>query len=159
MKFFFGFALTLFFCFQMKAQTTTNKLQNAKPDSTKKTLIIEASCGQCQFGMSGKGCNLAVRIDGKSYFIDAADIDSFGDAHSDDGFCEAIRTAEVQGEIINNRFKATYFKLLLATEKTLLRANNYLKLYFSDTKNFPSTYYFIRIHTSEGSINRKIVLQ
>jgi len=101
----------------MKAQTTPNKLQNAKPDSTKETLIVEASCGQCQFGMSGKGCSLAVRVDGKSYFVDGADIDSFGDAHSDDGFCEAIRTAEVQGEIINNRFKATYFKLIPATEK------------------------------------------
>ncbi len=120
MKFSFTVILSLFFCFQLKAQTTPTLsivLQNAKPDSTKETLIVEASCGQCQFGMSGKGCNLAVRIDDKAYFVDGADIDSFGDAHSDDGFCEAIRTAEVQGEIINNRFKATYFKLLFATEK------------------------------------------
>lgn len=117
MKFSFSLILLSFFCLHLKAQTTQPNLQNAKPDSTKNTLIVEASCGQCQFGMSGKGCSLAVRVDGKSYFVDGADIDSFGDAHSDDGFCEAIRTAEVQGEIINNRFKATYFKLIPATEK------------------------------------------
>lgn len=119
MKFFFGIAFTLIFCFQLKAQTTQSDLKNVKPDSTQKIKVVEASCGQCQFGMAGKGCNLAMRIDGKVYFVDGADIDSFGDAHSDDGFCEAIRTAEVQGEIIHNRFKATYFKLLPISEKNV----------------------------------------
>ena len=82
------------------------------PDSTKKILKVEASCGQCQFKMEGKGCNLAVRMDGKSYFVDGTSIDDHGDAHGADGFCEAIRKAEVQGEVVNNRFKATYFKVL-----------------------------------------------
>ena len=61
-----------------------------KLDPTKKTLLVEASCGQCQFKMAGKGCTLAVRIKGKSYFVDKANIDAFGDAHGDDGFCNAI---------------------------------------------------------------------
>jgi hypothetical protein len=82
------------------------------PDGTKKRDTVEASCGQCQFKMPGKGCNLAVRISGKSYFVDGTSIDDHGDAHADDGFCEAVRRAEVQGEVVNNRFKATYFKLL-----------------------------------------------
>jgi len=82
------------------------------PDNSKKKDTAEASCGQCQFKMQGKGCNLAVRINGKSYFVDGTTIDDHGDAHADDGFCEAIRKAEVQGEVVNNRFKATYFKLL-----------------------------------------------
>jgi len=82
------------------------------PDSTKKILIVETSCGECQFKMEGKGCELAVRINGKSYFVDGTSIDDHGDAHAKDGFCEAIRKAEVQGEIVNNRFKATYFKLI-----------------------------------------------
>jgi hypothetical protein len=82
------------------------------PDSTKKIMTVEASCGQCQFKMLGKGCSLAVRMDGKSYFVDGTTIDDHGDAHGHDGFCEAVRKAEVQGEVVENRFKVTYFKLL-----------------------------------------------
>lgn len=77
-----------------------------------KMQIVEAACGQCRLGLPGKGCDLAVRINGKSYFVDGTDIDSHGDAHAKDGFCEAIRKAEVQGEIKDDRFKATYFKLI-----------------------------------------------
>jgi hypothetical protein len=83
-----------------------------KLDPTKKTLLVEASCGQCQFKMAGKGCTLAVRIKGKSYFVDKANIDAFGDAHGDDGFCNAISKAKVQGEIVNKKFVATYFEVV-----------------------------------------------
>ncbi|UQD55103.1 DUF6370 family protein [Flavobacterium sp. K5-23] len=79
---------------------------------TKKSQIVEASCGQCQFKMEGHGCDLAVRIDGKNYFVDGTSLDSHGDAHAEDGFCSAIRKAEVTGEVVDNRFKATSFKLL-----------------------------------------------
>jgi hypothetical protein len=77
-----------------------------------KTQIVEASCGECQFGMKGPACDLAVRINGKSYFVDGTSIDSHGDAHAEDGFCAAIRKAEVSGKIVNDRFVATTFKLL-----------------------------------------------
>jgi hypothetical protein len=83
-----------------------------KPLKADKMLIAEASCGQCQFKMEGKGCNLAVRIDGKSYFVDGTKIDDHGDAHAKDGFCQKIRKAEIKGTRVNNRFVATYFKLL-----------------------------------------------
>lgn len=83
-----------------------------KPDPNKKIQVVETSCGQCNLGLKVKGCDLAVRIDGKSYFVDGTKIDSHGDAHADDGFCNAIKKAEVQGEIVKNRFKATYFKVL-----------------------------------------------
>lgn len=73
---------------------------------------VEASCGQCQFHLDGKGCNLAVRIDGKAYFVDGTGIDDHGDAHASDGFCAKIRKAVVTGKIINNRFQATSFRLL-----------------------------------------------
>jgi hypothetical protein len=79
---------------------------------TKKSQIVEASCGQCQFKMEGHGCDLAVRIDGKNYFVDGTSLDSHGDAHAEDGFCSVIRNAEVTGEVVDNRFKATSFKLL-----------------------------------------------
>ena len=58
---------------------------------TSKIQIVEASCGQCQFGMKGHGCDLAVRIDGKSYFVEGSHIDKHGDAHAEDGFCSAVR--------------------------------------------------------------------
>jgi hypothetical protein len=36
--------------------------------------------------MEGHGCELAVRIDGKPYFVDGTSLDSHGDAHANDGF-------------------------------------------------------------------------
>lgn len=97
--------LALFICFSIQAQE--------KP----KTQIVEASCGQCQFGMTEKkGCDLAVRIDGKSYFVDGTKLDDHGDAHAEDGFCSAVRKAEVIGEVKDNKFVVTYFKLLPAED-------------------------------------------
>ncbi|MBF4518566.1 hypothetical protein IRZ71_19595 [Flavobacterium sp. ANB] len=77
-----------------------------------KPQIVEASCGECQFGMKGKSCDLAVRIEGKTYFVDGTTIHDHGDAHAEDGFCNAIRKASVTGTIENNRFKATSFTLI-----------------------------------------------
>jgi hypothetical protein len=86
-------------------------LAQAKKENSK-IQIVEASCGQCQFKMEGKSCDLAVRIDGKSYFVEGTNIDSHGDAHADDGFCASIRKAEVIGKIKDNKFVVTRFKLL-----------------------------------------------
>lgn len=110
MKYLFSFILLTAVAFYSSAQTKSAK--DAKPDPAKKMQVVEASCGECQFGMEGTSCDLAVRIDGKSYFVDGTAIDEHGDAHAKDGFCKAVRKAELQGEIVNNRFKATYFKLL-----------------------------------------------
>ena len=84
--------------------------------TTEKPQIVETACGECQFGMKGNGCDLAVRIDGKSYFVDGTTIHDHGDAHSDKGFCNAIRKASVTGEIVGNRFKATSFTLIEDTK-------------------------------------------
>ena len=78
-----------------------------------KIQIVEAACGQCQFNMTEKsGCDLAVRMNGKSYFVDNTNIDDHGDAHADDGFCSTVRTARVQGEIVEGRFKVGSFELI-----------------------------------------------
>jgi hypothetical protein len=82
------------------------------PDPAKKLLVVEASCGMCKFGMQSGDCSLAVRINGRAYYVEGANIDGFGDAHAADGFCNAVRKAQVQGEIADDKFKASYFKLL-----------------------------------------------
>ena len=86
-------------------------------DNHKPLILTEASCGQCKFGFKGKGCDLAVRIKGKSYFVDGINIDSLGDAHAKHGLCNSIRKAEAQGEIKNNHFVATYLSLLPVRKK------------------------------------------
>lgn len=104
---FFLFSLTL------SAQETRGKAEQSEAKKEKtKTQIVEAACGQCQFGMDAKGCDLAVRLDGKPYFVDGTSIDQHGDAHAHNGLCNAVRKAKVEGELVENRFKATSFELL-----------------------------------------------
>lgn len=101
-------------CFLFTAIQAQQKdsISISKPDTKQKIKEVEVACGQCQFKMKGSGCNLAIRIDGKSYFVDGTSIDEHGDAHADDGFCNAIRKAKVQGKVMNDRYKVTYFKLM-----------------------------------------------
>lgn len=103
--------------FVTQAQTPANDpaVQSKDPDFQ----VVEAACGQCRLGLPGKDCNLAVRLNGKAYFVDGTTIDEHGDAHAADGFCQAIRKAEVKGTVVNDRFKVTEFKLLpVAPKKT-----------------------------------------
>ncbi|TDG37886.1 hypothetical protein EZJ43_01995 [Pedobacter changchengzhani] len=101
------------------AQTTAKKAIEGKKITNQ---IVDIACGECQFKISQKdakgkvkkGCDLAVKIDGTAYFVDGKKIDDFGDAHDEHGFCNAVSKAEVTGEIVNNRFKATEIKLLPA---------------------------------------------
>jgi len=80
--------------------------------SKQETLTVEASCGICQFEMEGETCDLAVRIDGKTYYVEGSGIDDHGDAHADDGFCEAIRMAKITGHIEGDKFIASSFELI-----------------------------------------------
>ena len=76
------------------------------------TLLLETGCGQCRLGLPSKGCDLAVRFEGKAYFVAGTSIDAHGDAHARDGFCNAVRQARVQGAVVDNQFKVSYFKLV-----------------------------------------------
>ncbi len=78
---------------------------------------VEASCGQCQFGMPGSGCDLAIRMEEKLYYVDGSSIDGHGDAHADDGLCNCVRKAVVSGKVVNGRFLASEMKLV-DVEKT-----------------------------------------
>jgi hypothetical protein len=97
------------FCFfsnLTKAQTAVSPV--VATDTLKN---VEVACGQCKFGMKAKGCNLAIRTKGKTYFVDGTGIDDHGDAHADDGFCNKIRHADMTGYFLNGRFVAIDFKL------------------------------------------------
>ena len=73
---------------------------------------VEAGCGQCQFGLEGDGCDLAVRIDGQPYLVVGSTIDDHGDAHAADGLCNAIRQARVAGRIVEGKFHAQQLDLV-----------------------------------------------
>ena len=74
--------------------------------------IVEASCGQCQFSMEGKGCDLAIRMNDNTYYVEGTNIDDHGDAHASYGFCEAIKKAKVSGSIKEGKFITTSFKVI-----------------------------------------------
>lgn len=101
------------FAFNANAQTNPKKVSSNKVITKQ---VVEIACGECQFKMKGKDCELAIRVDGKPYFIDGKNIDDFGDAHGEHGFCNAVSKAEVTGEIVNNRFKASNITLLQANK-------------------------------------------
>ena len=73
----------------------------------------EISCGQCNFNLTAKnGCDLAVRIDNKAYFVEGFGIDDFGDAHDEHtGFCEVIRTSTIKGVLKDSVFMASSIEL------------------------------------------------
>lgn len=84
---------------------------------TLKNQIVEASCGTCQFGLEGKKCELAVKIDSKAYFVDGTTIKDHGDEHGKNGFCNAVKKAKVSGSVVDGRFKSTSFALVKAEKK------------------------------------------
>lgn len=100
------------FGFVANAQTKPQQ-KTAKQQTVIKDKVVEIACGECKFGLKGKSCDLAVRVDGKPYFVDGKKIDDFGDAHDEKhGFCNVISKATVTGEIVNNRFKAEKIALI-----------------------------------------------
>lgn len=74
--------------------------------------VADASCGICNFKMTGDECALAVKINDKFYYVEGSAIDEHGDAHAEDGLCSAIRKAKVTGQIKNGVFVATSFQLI-----------------------------------------------
>jgi hypothetical protein len=108
-KCFFSFIISLSFLFSFSQDSTKVKLVY---DLKKPTYEVEATCGTCMYKMKGDGCHLAIKLNGKNYFVDGTGIDDHGDAHDSEGFCNAISKAKVQGAIVKDRFKVTYFELI-----------------------------------------------
>ena len=115
---FFILLVFVFFGCATKMITNAESFEPVNPIETQSAedisinQVVEAACGQCQFGMTDKlGCDLAVRIDGETYFVDGTKIDEHGDAHAHDGFCVVIRKVNVKGKIVDGRFKSESFTL------------------------------------------------
>lgn len=110
MKKYFLFLLLLIASIYVNAQDSSKKKMIFNPKNP--VYQLDASCGTCMFHMEGKSCALAIKINGKSYFVDGTSIDDHGDAHDTEGFCNAIKKAKVQGTVVGDRFNVTYFELI-----------------------------------------------
>ena len=86
--------------------------EEPKTTTTVNYKTIEASCGQCQLGLPGTGCDLAVLIDGSAYYVDGSGIDDHGDAHGTNGLCNVVRQARATGTIVDGRFNAGMLEIL-----------------------------------------------
>tara|TARA_B100000579_G_C22180426_1_gene553916 strand:- start:43 stop:441 length:399 start_codon:yes stop_codon:yes gene_type:complete len=73
---------------------------------------VEASCGICNFGIKDNDCNLSIRVGEDVFLVKGSGIDDHGDSHADDGFCNAIRIADVKGKIKRGTFRSESFALL-----------------------------------------------
>ena len=91
------------------AKATAESTTSASNATTLTSRVVEASCGQCQLGLPGSGCDLAVAFDGRAYYVDGSHIDDHGDAHAPNGMCNAVLKARVSGSLVENRFQATEF--------------------------------------------------
>lgn len=111
----FSFLLTCILGSALAVSAQSAKPKTDTPDPSRKIDTLEAACGMCQMGLKGEDCALAVRVNGKAHYVDGTHIDSHGDAHAKDGFCNMIRKAEVQGTLEGDKYKVSYFKLLPAS--------------------------------------------
>ena len=96
-------AITLF----AQENKSTKQLDKSKP-----VYEVLASCGTCNFKMKAPGCPLAIKLEEKYYLVEGTKIDEHGDAHAEDGFCNVVKKARVQGKIKDNRFITTYFEII-----------------------------------------------
>jgi len=106
-------------CGPMKKTATENTLPSdiltAIPENNILEGKVEASCGMCNFGAKDSDCGLSIRVGENVFRVKGSGIEDHGDSHADDGFCNAIRVAEVKGKIKRGKFKSESFTLV--TEK------------------------------------------
>ena len=73
---------------------------------------VEASCGMCNFGMDSRDCSLAIRVGEETFNVKGTGMEDHGDSHANDGFCNAVRIANVKGKISKGKFKSESFALI-----------------------------------------------
>ena len=74
--------------------------------------LVLASCGMCNFGMKNqKSCSLSIKVGEEVYSVQGSKIDDHGDSHAKDGFCNAVRVANVDGKVVKGIFRSENFAL------------------------------------------------
>jgi len=95
-----------------KKQVNVNTLVTSVPEDGIVEGLMIASCGMCNFGKKDKSCELSVKIGEKLYSVEGTNLDAHGDAHSSDGFCNAVRIARAKGKVKKNTFYSNSFVLI-----------------------------------------------
>jgi len=91
--------------------------QESKPIKAISEREVDASCGLCHFGLTASACKLAVKIEGKAYFVKGVPPDDHEKMHSPGGYCMTIRKAKVSGRIEKGEFVALNYQLLPEVKK------------------------------------------
>ena len=65
----------------------------------------------CNFRMQSKDCSLAIQIDKKNFPVRGTGIDDHGDSNDENGFCNAIGVADVNGTVKDGVFIVRDFKI------------------------------------------------
>jgi len=90
---------------------SSNFIQKIEKSGEIKGLAL-ASCGMCNFGMKDKKeCSLAIKINEDVFSVSGTGIDDHGNSHAKNGFCNAIRVADIEGRIVKGVFKSQSFVL------------------------------------------------
>lgn len=93
------------------AVSSPNFATSIAKDGSLKGLVL-ASCGMCNFGMKDKrSCSLAIKVGEEVYSVQGSKIDDHGDSHAKDGFCNAVRVADINGKVVKGVFKSENFAL------------------------------------------------
>jgi hypothetical protein len=93
------------------AVSSPNFATSIAKDGSLKGLVL-ASCGMCNFGMKDqRSCSLAIKVGEEVYSVQGSKIDDHGDSHAKDGFCNAVRVADINGKVVKGVFKSENFAL------------------------------------------------
>ncbi len=77
----------------------------------------EAGCAMCIYEMEGaESCALAVKVDGRPYYVTGSTIFDHGDPHAADGLCKTGREAVIDGKIEGGRVVATKIEIKPTTD-------------------------------------------
>tara|TARA_B100001750_G_C15503236_1_gene598626 strand:- start:1221 stop:1646 length:426 start_codon:yes stop_codon:yes gene_type:complete len=75
--------------------------------------LVITSCGMCNLGVKNvRSCSLSIKIDQNIFSVEGTKIHDYGDPHSQEGFCNVVRVAYVEGKIKRGVFHADSFVLM-----------------------------------------------
>ena len=105
-KLFFFLIINLLFFSKTLAQES-----RSYKNTLKVNMIVDSSCGKCQFGdKTIKECMLAVKINSEYYYINDADNEIFNSKAKDNELCKVIKKAHITGELADESFYLYTFK-------------------------------------------------